>query len=300
MLLSLNTVFSLNNTQKYLPTFFLAALIGMLMMGCTGNAVKEERDEKIIATIGEENLYESDFKKLSINLPNRKDSAAIAKKSIENWAMEELFYKEALSKLEENELDIEKQVADYRKQLVNYVYETKLIENNLDTVVSDEEIQDYYNTYIDNFILKDNIIKVNYFKIPVQSKEIPKIKKLLNATSPKERQDLDNLCMQHAESYFTNDSVWLFLDEIKREIPQLKDQIEFNVFKGRVLEFTDNANYYYLKIKDVKLKNSVSPLAFEKANIKTFIINSRKIKLIESYKQQILEKARNDKAFKIF
>jgi hypothetical protein len=286
---------------KYLPViFFLALMFSLLFSDCTSTTVKEARDEKIIASLGEDNLYDSDFRKLSLFVQERKDSAAMAVKIIENWAMEQLFYTEALTKLEESELDIEKQVEDYRKQLVNYIYETKLIENNLDTTVSYQEIEDYYNTYIDNFILKDNIIKVNYFKIPVQSKEIPKIKKLLNATSPKERQELDVLCMQHAESYFTNDSMWLFLDEIKREIPQIKDQIEFNVFKGRVLEFSDSEHYYYLKIKDVKLKNSVSPLAFEKANIKTFIINSRKIKLIESYKQQILEKAKSEKAFKIF
>ena len=106
--------------------------------------------------------------------------------------------------------------------------------------------------------------------------------------------------MQHAENFFINDSVWLLLDDIKREVPKLKDLLEYNTVKGRVIEFGDSEAYFYLRIKDVKIKNSVSPLSFERNNIKTFIINSRKIKLIQSYKQQLLEKAKTDKTFKIF
>ena len=106
--------------------------------------------------------------------------------------------------------------------------------------------------------------------------------------------------MQHAESFFINDSVWLYLDEIKREIPSIRDQIDFNMYRGRVIEFNDQEAYYYLKIKDVKLKNSISPLAFEKNNIKTFIINTRKVKLIQNYKQELLDKAKTEKTFKIF
>lgn len=271
-----------------------------LFSSCNNDAHDEISTEKKIAVVGTEELTESDFKKQLIYSSNKTDSAAFAKKTIENWVLETLLFQEALTKLEPDEIDVEKQVKDYKKQLINYIYETKLIENNLDTVVAVDEIEEYYNNHLDNFILKDNIVKVNYFKIPIQSKEIGKIKKLLISTVPKDKEQLEVLCLQHAESYFLNDSAWLLLDDIKREIPKLKDQLEYNSMKGRVIEFGDTEAYYYLKIKDVKIKNSVSPLAFEKANIKTFIINSRKLKLIQSYKQQLLEKATADKSFKIF
>ena len=97
-----------------------------------------------------------------------------------------------------------------------------------------------------------------------------------------------------------NDSLWLLLDGIQRDIPAMKGPLEYNVVRGRIIEFADAEAYYYLKIKDVKIKNSASPLSFEKANIKTFIVNSRKIKLIQAYKQQLLEKAKANKTFKVF
>lgn len=272
----------------------------LLAVSCTHTDKSETIEEKTIASAGTEVFKESDFRQQLIYAANKADSVTFAKKAIENWALESLLYQEALIKLEPSEMDVDKQVSDYKKQLINYIYETKLVENNLDTLVANEEIEEYYNEHIDNFILKDNIVKVNYFKIPIQSKEINKIKKLLNSVVPKDKEQLETLCMQHAESFFINDSVWLLLDDIKREIPKLKDQLEYNSMKGRVIELGDNEAYYYLRIKDVKIKNSISPLAFEKVNIKTFIINSRKIKLIQSYKQQLLEKAKAEKTFKIF
>lgn len=287
-----------------LPLYFnikQAALFCVLCFICSCNSTDSETTtEKKIAVVGTEELTEKEFKKQLIYASNKTDSAAFAKKVIESWLIETLLFQEALTKLEPDEIDVEKQVNDYKKQLINYIYETKLIENNLDTLVSIDEIEEYYNSNIDNFILKDNIVKVNYFKIPIQSKEIGKIKKLLLSTTPKDKEQLEVLCLQHAESYFINDSVWLLLDDIKREIPKLKEQLEYSSMKGRVIEFGDNEAYYYLKIKDVKIKNTVSPLSFEKNNIRTFIINARKLKLIQSYKQQLLEKATTEKTFKIF
>jgi len=285
-------------TYFTVKSFLLFLILGAL---CSCNTPQDEAStEKKIASVGTEELTDKEFKKQLIYSSSKADSAAFAKKTIENWVVETLLFQEALTKLEPDEIDVEAQVNEYKKQLINYIYETKLIENNLDTLVAQDEIEDYYNEHIDNFILKDNIVKVNYFKIPIQSKEIGKIKKLLISVQPKDKEQLEVLCLQHAESYFINDSVWLLLDDIKREIPKLKDQLEYNAMKGRVIEMGDTEAYYYLKIKDVKIKNSVSPLAFEKANIKTFIINSRKLKLIQAYKQQLLEKASTEKTFKIF
>ncbi|MDZ4665954.1 MAG: hypothetical protein SGJ15_13830 [Bacteroidota bacterium] len=282
---------------KFITYVFLLCLA---LTSCNKNATEEETQEKLIASIGTNQLTEREYTESLIHADTKADSIAFAKKLVEDWILETLLYQEALTKLEPEEIDVEKQVNEYKKQLINYIYETKLIENNLDTVVSNVEIQDYYNDNIDNFVLKDNIVKVNYFKIPIQSKEIPKLKRLIYSSLEKDKQQLEELCIQNAESYFLNDSLWLLLDGIKRDIPAMKGPLEYNVVRGRIIEFGDAEAYYYLKIKDVKIKNSASPLSFEKKNIKTFIVNSRKIKLIQGYKQQLLENAKANKTFKVF
>lgn len=266
------------------------------MMACSGNKEKDET-VKAVAMAGSDKLDEADFKKDFISGTTVKDSAFIARQIIERWATESLFYQEALEKLNEEELNVDRQVEEYKKSLINYIYQTKLVEANLDTVVSKEEIENYYNEHRNNFILRENIVKVNYLKIAIKVKELDKIKKLLYSVNPKDQEVLRNLCIQNAENFFMNDSTWLLLEDIKKEIPKLRDEADINLSTGRVVEFSDDAYYYYLKVKDMKVKNGLSPINFERRNIHNFIVNNRKIQLIREYKQLLLEKATTEKAF---
>lgn len=272
-------------------------LIPVFFLSCSTQNKKE--DVKAVAHAGESALSEEAYKKFNFISNAVKDSLYISKKLIEEWATDELFYQEATQKLLPEDLNVEEEVEKYRKDLINYRYEIKLIDNNLDTTITKEEIQAYYDANRDNFILKDNIAKVNYFKIPVKSKAIDKIKKAIYSVYPKDKEQLKNLCLQYADNYFINDSTWLLLEDIKKEIPQLRDLPEYNFYAGRYFEFTDTLAFYYLKIKEIKIKNSLSPLNFEASNIRKILLNQRKMKLIRQYKEQILDKAKSEGKFKM-
>ncbi|MBK6523156.1 MAG: hypothetical protein IPG08_12970, partial [Sphingobacteriaceae bacterium] len=116
--------------------------LGLALTSCNKNTTEEQTQEKLIASIGTDQLTETEYKESLIHADTKADSIAFAKKLIDDWVLETLLYQEALTKLEPQEIDVEKQLNEYKKQLINYIYETKLIENNLDTIVSNEEIQD--------------------------------------------------------------------------------------------------------------------------------------------------------------
>ncbi len=273
-----------------------------VLVSCKHESDKTEIVSKPVAKAGNEVLNLNDYKENYIAIESIHDSTILAKKSIENWAIESLFYQEAKSKLNADEIEIDKQVEAYKKSLVNYIYQTKLIEANLDTNISRREIEQYYSDHEANFILKENIVKVHYFKIPVKAAGLEKIKRLLHSYIyvPKDVDQLKNLASQNAENFFMNDSTWLYLEDIKKEMPKLRDQPDFNLTQGRVIEFSDELYYYYLRIKEVKVKNGLSPLNFEKQNIKNFIINKKKTELINQYKFQLLEKAKTEKTFTVY
>jgi RNase P protein component len=277
--------------------YLLYILTLLFFFECKNSSKNNQSNSKIIAKAGDESLDLDEFKEHFLSTGLKKDSMYLSKKTIDNWATESLFYQEALEKLNDDERKVDREVENYRKMLVNYIYQTKIVEANLDTNISKQEIEDYYNSHKDNFILNENIIKVNYFKIPIKAQGLDKIKKLLYANNPKEQETLRNLCVQNAENFFMNDSTWLLLDDIKKEIPKLKEQPDFNLVTGRILEFVDPQYYYYLRVKDIKNKNSISPINFERKNIKNFVINNRKTRLIREYKQLMLEKAKADKTF---
>lgn len=283
----------MNEILKY---FFYILIFGGLISCGLDN---KEEEVKPIAIAGDKNLSEQEYKQFNFLGAVTNDSAYISKKLIESWAQDELFYQEAKQKLLPEDIDVEAEVEKYRRELINYKYEIRLIENNLDTAITKQEILSYYDANRDNFILKDNIVKVNYFKVPLKSKALSKMKAAVLSQNPKDKEVLKSLCLQYADNYFINDSTWLLLEEIKKEIPQLRDLPEYNFYAGRYFEYADSLSYYYVKIKEIKIKNGLSPINFETNNIKNILLNGRKMKLIRQYKQQILEKAKSEGKFKV-
>ena len=279
------------STLKYI---FICCL---LVFGCKNSKTPVDDTSKTVAKVGDQELKLNEFAQNFISTGNVNDSNYLAKKQIEDWATEVLFYNEALTKLNDDEVAVEKQVQAYKQQLINYIYQTKLVEANLDTNITKQEVEEYYANNRTNFILKDNIVKVNYIKIAVKSTAIDKIKRLLYAKSTKDKDLLKSLCIQNAESFFMNDSTWLYLEDIKKEIPKLNTQPNFDLGVGRIVEFSDEYYYYYLKVNDEKIKNGLSPINFERQNIKNFIINNRKTLLIKQYKKQLFDKAVTSKTF---
>jgi hypothetical protein len=89
-------------------------------------------------------------------------------------------------------------------------------------------------------------------------------------------------------------------DDLKKEIPQLKEVPEYNLQNGKTFEFTDNTSFYFLKIIEIKSKNTLSPLNFEKNNIKAMLLNERKQKLISSIKKDFFEKAKSNNKIEIY
>jgi len=56
----------------------------------------------------------------------------------------------------------------------------------------------------------------------------------------------------------------------------------------RDLEYQDSAYIYLVRFKDFKIKESISPLSFEKERIRNIILNKRKIDLIKKMREDIL------------
>ena len=69
--------------------------------------------------------------------------------------------------LAEEDKNVEQQIEDYKTSLLVYKYEENYINQKLDTVISYEEIETYYNSYSINFIL-NNKINCSIYLQPVE------------------------------------------------------------------------------------------------------------------------------------
>lgn len=278
---------------------YIGILLGLFSCGNKEDR-KSESGEKPVARVYDKKLYLSDFIN---NIPkelNKKDSIIFVNSYREQWILNELLLHQAESNLSSEEKDIEKEIDEYRKNLLVYRYETELVKQKLDTSVSAEEIEQYYNGHQQNFMLKDNIVKVSYVKVGVKSPTIEKVKKWYASSDEKDRDNLKKYCIQYADNFFLDDNTWLLLDDVMKEIPLRDYNPELFLKTTRHIEMSDSSFNYFLFIKEFKIKNMPSPLSFEKDNIRQVIINKRKLKLIEEMKQSVYGQAKENANFEVY
>ena len=272
----------------------------LILSACNLSEQKKNKDDKAIAKVNNTQLFLSDLTQFTQKGISKEDSLVLTKSFITNWTTNEVFYQEALNYLTAEDINFEKELEKYKKELITYKFQSKLIDDKLDTSITLSEIESYYNLNSKNFLLKNNIVKVLYVKTPITTPNLNKLKKLCYSSNPKDAEQLNSMCIQYANNYYTNNNTWLMFDDLKKEIPQLKEVPEYNLQNGKTFEFTDNASFYFLKIIEIKSKNTLSPLNFEKNNIKAMLLNERKQKLINSIKKDFFEKAKSNNKIEIY
>jgi hypothetical protein len=258
-----------------------------------------DQNRKVIARANTAYLYEDDIKDLVPFGSSAKDSVELIRKFIDNWIHETLVIQKAESNLPEDKKNVEKQLQDYRNSLIAFAYEKELVAQKLDTVVTEKEIEEYYNNNKANFELKDNIIKVIYIKVNKTAPEMKKLKEWYKSDEPKDKEQLASYCHQFAANFYLDDSSWLFFDDLLKEIPIQTYNKELFLQNNRFVEVSDSLFNYFVNIKGFKIRNSLSPISFETDNIRNIILNKRKLQLITKMKEDVYNDAVNNNKIEI-
>ena len=145
---------------------FIIPVVALLLFSCkTKRQQDNDTQEKPIARVFDKKLYAGEIKLILPKNSNPKDSAIFVKSYIQQWITNELMLHQAEGNLSADDKDIQKEIDEYRKNLLVYRYETELIHQKLDTAVGQQDMETYYKEHEQNFMLKDNIVKVTYVKI---------------------------------------------------------------------------------------------------------------------------------------
>ncbi|REE01619.1 peptidyl-prolyl cis-trans isomerase [Marinoscillum furvescens] len=272
-----------------------------IFCGCEFFQPKENNPEQPIAKVLDNFLYPSDLEGLFPANISEADSSQLAAKYIEDWIKKQLMISRSQQAIDFNEAEIERKVLDYRYALMVHAYEKKYIEKNLNREVSQADIQAYYDTKADNFLLRQNIIKCLYVQVPKSTPNINQFRRNFRAYPDGNTDDLRSYVTQFATKSFLEDTTWIIFDELILGTP-LEDLQNNNQFLQRTSysETSDDDYIYFLKIFDYKISDEISPLEFIRDDIETILINKRKIALKKELEEQIYEEAKTNGLFKVF
>ena len=175
-----------------------------------------------------------------------------------------------------------------------------MIQQKLDTIVSETEIKDYYNQHEDIFLLKKPILKISYIKLPQTAPKLETVKKLFVSKDLRDRDLLEKYCFKYSPSFSLLDTNWHYVDDLEKYLPMEKLGEDNFQRLNRIFQISENNTLYLLILRDSKFKDSLSPLNFERENIKSMILNQRKLKLISQMEREVFREAQKNNELEVY
>jgi hypothetical protein len=276
-------------------------LFGLVLLA-TGCKARHSQTKRIaVAEVGKVILYYDEMPKLIQRGVNEADSVALFQNYINKWAKRQLLLQKAEDNLTPAFKDeITKQLEETRSNLVIYQYQQQMIQQKLDTVITDSELENYYNSNENSFVLNSNIVKALFIKLPLETPGLEKIRILARSNDQKDLQQLESYCYQFAEKFDDFNEDWIPMDRLSVELHQnIQNEDEF-LKQNTFLETSDSTSTFLVSIRDYRLRSSLAPFEYVRDDIKRIIWNTRKFDFIQSLENGIYNDALKENNFKIY
>jgi hypothetical protein len=272
-------------------------LVIVLISACSSSDSSENPHDRLVAKAYNKSLFASELNDLIVAGTPAKDSAQIANAYIEKWIREAVLMHEA-EKYVPKDLNIDELVRDYRASLIRHNYEKLLVENNLDSTITETELQSHYEEYKEEYKLRSPILKCNFIKLPKPVEQLNDVKDWWRSDKEGDFKKLVDYCSRNAALYLLNDSLWYDLKEISVHLPQ--DELTENNYRSkRNLTVEDEDFNYFLRIVDTTPAGEYSPLDYVKDRANKVILHKRKNTMLERKKEEMYEVATSKNQVKV-
>lgn len=278
-------------------TFVFIILAGILMSSCKDTS---EPEEDIVAMVYDDVLLRSELEAKIPYGQSPADSTRIADQIIKSWIHDKAILNFAERNLSESQKDFSKQLQDYRSSLVTYAYERELINQKLDTVISDDEIKTYYEANIDNFKLKSYIVKLRFVKLSIDAPKQNRLEKWFQSSDEDDFDKLYEYCQKYAENFYFEENTWLYLQDVLKEVPISETDWDNFLRNTTYYRFESGSFQYLVRFFDYKLKDDRSPLVLERGKINDLILNRRKVELINQMREDVVKESYANKKIQVY
>jgi hypothetical protein len=258
---------------------------------------KDAPTPEIIAIVNTDKLFKEDLKDFLPRNISREDSLILVKSFIQDWAVKKLLLDAAANNNTQESLkNIKNLVQDYKESLLINNFKEALIKQQLDTVISDDEVEAHYLINNENFKLNEVLVKSKYLYFDASIINKKEIVKFFKSEEIEDAEELERQQLSF-KIYQLNDSIWTELDKVLLKLPFSKENL---LKKSKFIQKQDSLGLYLVAIKDVLRRNEIAPLSYIKSTIKEMILHKRKIELIRDIEKIIVKDATKNNNFKIY
>lgn len=200
--------------------------------------------------------------------------------------------------LPEEEMDLDKQIADFRSSLLIYKYQQYLVNQKVDSVVPVRELEEYYQDHANNFILDKTAIRGIFLKVPVDAPNKNRLPVWFR--NGNDLLQIESYSNQHAVNYAWFSESWIYLDDILKEFPPGSFSSSENVSNIDHISTDDNDYHYFLGILDYRSPRSQMPFSLASNKIRNIILNKRKMEFLNNLEKNVLTEGLSKNAYQHF
>lgn len=269
--------------------YFILLTLSVSLFACKKAIQTDEPDA--LVKVNDRILTRNEVESLIPKGTTSADSLLLAESYIKKWVKDELVLKIAQRNLGSDKETIDKLVDAYRRSLLRYRYQEKLIQEKLSDEIQESDVLTYYDTNKEKFVLDKNLIKGLFLKVPADAPNLSEVKTWYKSGNVASLEKIEKYSIQNAAIYEYFFDKWVDFDEIRNNIPNQISNPESFLRTNKTLEVTDSSFCYLLNIRQVLLKGQVEPFEYAEPRIREILINQRKLDFIKEFKEELYNDA---------
>lgn len=244
----------------------------------------------VVASVYGHELHRSDLEGLVAQGVSPEDSTIIVTNYVEQWIRQTVILAKAEKNIKDN---FDRQLHEYKNSLLAYAYEQQIVSQLLDTNISEEQIIQYYEEHRDDFHLKNAIVKAIYIIVPSKSPAVPKLKKIISKTPFGDHEiiELEETATRHGMKGHYDADTWMPFYTLQTAVPITTYNENLYLKQNRTIILTDNEITYMVRIIDYKVSDDTAPLEMQTDNIRSILLNHRKLEILDRLQNDLLEEA---------
>jgi len=170
----------------------------------------------------------------------------------------------------------------------------------IDTVIGKEEVREYYENNLNNFILSQDIVKASFVKVPLTAPDIDDVRRWSRSARSEDLDNLEKYSLNYAEKFDTFDNSWVYFSRIREQIPLAISNTSRYLRYNRNIETSDSLFHYFLHIEDHKPEGEIAPLELVQKDIRNILLNKRKIRFFQELESRVYTEGMNRNQFEIY
>ncbi len=281
--------------------FLLTCIVLASLNSCT--FFSSTSDDQILATAFGEELHYNEVASRIPKMVSEEDSLNIVNAYINQWTEQQVLLNKAAYNIDDSLMDeINSKLEDYKNSLLIFEYEKRLLLAQMDTSVSEKEIQEYYKEHSHNFKIQEPIGRFLFIKVPKQSSVLKNISKAYKLKDQSDSLYLNEIASLELEYSHLDTKQWLLVDQIINQTPLKEKLIDKKTFlkQNKHVEIEEQNIAYFIKIVDYRLVGDEAPLEFIKEKIKMIIRNHKKTKILRKIRSELVKLAIRKNDVEIF